>query len=587
MTANEGRPPIRRISELDDEDLPKWLALGLLCTLADGDDLYVSARQHARLQLLSKALPPVSQFSHPTSLFAPETIVALDDVTTVSSSPRSPIEEEAATSVFAQLLPKWSETLSRGPGHSKAEPSDYMSLGNLDLVGSSPALLDQIRTAQTRVENLAGSHVSQFSRSAHYMGSKVSLAPFLNEILHAYLPPESAVVDLMCGSGAAAGAFSRYWSTVASDAQSFSQRLAVVQGGGMTHERARETAQEVLVRARSHYESLPDFVHTEIKKEQGFLAAELTPDTLQSLSTWIAGYPRAGDGAVSGNPFDSLLTFRRESPSLAPYLLFTAYYGNLFIGVRQAAEIDSLRYSIDQLENETDRAWALGALICAVSSCAFTYGGHFAQPKLDPKNPSKLGEHANEMLVQRGLSVSHEFFVRLTNLGAESSKAANAIEAIEGPWEIALQEAAIRLLGRPVCVYFDPPYTRDEYSRYYHVLETLVRYQYPLVSGKASIPKPGDAGRFMSPFCTRSVDQVESLLARVIDQCLSLGWSCLWSYSNTGVASISQVIGRLQSPAPGVELFAMDHVYKAQGRHKAKAVTEYAVLICPQKVTER
>ena len=50
---------------------------------------------------------------------------------------------------------------------------------------------------------------------------------------------------------------------------------------------------------------------------------------------------------------------------------------------------------------------------------------------------------------------------------------------------------AIRLLQelpqsktRPSVVYADPPYTRDHYSRYYHLLDTLLLYDYPDPVGK-------------------------------------------------------------------------------------------------------
>jgi adenine-specific DNA-methyltransferase len=46
-------------------------------------------------------------------------------------------------------------------------------------------------------------------------------------------------------------------------------------------------------------------------------------------------------------------------------------------------------------------------------------------------------------------------------------------------------EALPEIAGRtPVVVYADPPYSRAQYSRYYHVLETLVLYDYPAATGK-------------------------------------------------------------------------------------------------------
>jgi hypothetical protein len=243
-----------------------------------------------------------------------------------------------------------------------------------------------------------------------------------------------------------------------------------------------------------------------------------------------------------------------------------------------------LRFAIDQLHGN-DRSWALGALICAVSSCAHSYGGHFAQPRVDADDVKKFSALAEPMLTSRGLSVSHEFFVRLTSLAAESAEANFKVEPIEGPWEKAMDTAAELVAGAPVCVYLDPPYTRDEYSRYYHVLETLVRYDYPHVAGKPSIPRRGERGRFASPFATRSTSQVELLLERIIRECMQRGWSCLWSYSNSGVAAIDRVIGDLSGSVAYLEMFAMDHAYKGQGRHSSKTVKEYVCLMRPNAGT--
>ena len=351
----------------------------------------------------------------------------------------------------------------------------------------------------------------------------------------------------------------------------------------MTPERAQDIANRVLSIARVHFEEMPNFFQNNIKLESDFLASELDEEVMDDLFEWFKSYPRIGNlQSTSDSSFADAIHHRRKNANAQPYILFSTYYGNLFFGVRQAAEIDSLRFAVDQLESQDDRSWALGALVCAVSSCAYSYGGHFAQPKFDGIERSRLDTLAQDMLVKRGLSVSHEFVVRLTNLAAESAETQFSVEPIEGPWEKAMSIAEEAVQGAPVCVYLDPPYTRDEYSRYYHVLETLVRYDYPLVKDKPSMPKRGDGGRFASPFATRHILQIEKLLAQIINECFDRNWSCLWSYSNTGVASIPKVLGQVFPRAGQFDIFCMDHAYKAQGKQKAKKVKEYAFFLRPK-----
>jgi len=583
-TVREGNLILSFLAGTDSVQEREWLTKGLICQLRGTQGNLVAEDQVMRLQSLTeKAKLAAVSNPNPLSLFPSENELYLGGHTSISSGLNSRYDVNESVNILSQLLPFWIEQAESSYTLAASKVWTQAMLGLLEVASGHQSLIERIRLAQSRIDLLTNSRISQFARSAHYMGSKVVLAPFLAEILHTFLPKEAVVLDLMCGSGAAAGVFSRSWRTLASDAQQFSRLLGIVQGGGMVPERSQAIYSRVLSMAREHYEKMPEFLRRNIQVEKDFLSSELTEDVLNDLFEWIKAYPRVGNlQGTSGFPFADAMQQRRENAKIQPYMLFSAYYGNLFFGVRQAAEIDSLRFGIDQLENPNDRSWALGALVCAVSNCAYSYGGHFAQPKFDGVEKARLDVLAQDMLIKRGLSVSHEFIVRFMNLALESAEAQFSVEAVEGPWEKALSLAEGAARGVPVCVYLDPPYTRDEYSRYYHVLETLVRYDYPLVQGKPSIPKRGDGGRFASPFATRNTLQVEQVLAKIINECLDRKWSCLWSYSDAGIASIHSILEQVLPKAGQFEIFCMDHAYKAQGRHRAKTVKEYAFFICPK-----
>lgn len=515
---------------------------------------------------------------HPTTLFPTSEELKLGHGTTISDGIAELGGAGASDEVLLQLLPYWIEA-TQNSGEETARAWGQTLLGKFDVSSSFSPLLDRIRLAKDRIAGLSNSRSTQFSRSAHYMGSKASLAPYLAEIIHTLLPEDTVLFDLMCGSGAAAGYFARAWKTYASDAQAFSKLLAKVQGGGMDFRTCVNMADKVLEAARQHFEHIPKFILENIDVESEFLSAELSDGVKHDLHLWISNYPRVNTESAGREPvFEDLVKDRAKSHTVKPYLLFSVYYANLFFGVRQAAEIDSLRYAIDKTLVGEEHEWAMGALICAVSTCAYSYGGHFAQPKVDGADRERLNNLASELMVTRAYSVSHEFFVRLTSLGEESSKVKFPVGLVSGPWEKAIDEFS-STGDHKVCVYLDPPYTRDEYSRYYHVLETLVRYDYPVVQDKASMPKRGDAGRFASDFATRNISKIEDLIVEIISICLRKKWSCLWSYSSTGVASIENILRRLSFDATDVHIFNMAHSYKGQGKHKSKSVTEYAILI--------
>lgn len=519
---------------------------------------------------------------HPISLF-PNLDEDLLGTGTIVSSGLVETSVEDGEEILLQLLPYWLvEAENEQHLLLDADMWAQQLLGAYEVCSKFPKLIDRIKLAKYRTSKALNSRATQFSRSAHYMGSKAFLAPYLAEIIHTLLPESTVILDLMCGSGAASGQFSREWRTLASDAQEFSRLLAGVQGGGFDGARASIVAEKVLAAARIQYTSLPRFFVEAVKVENEYLSSELTPDVVDSLYRWISTYPRVNNTRVELDAvYSDLINCRQSDNTITPYLLFSTYYGNLFFGVRQAAEIDCLRYAIEQIEDADEQAWALGALICATSSCAYSYGGHFAQPKYDGVSEERLRVLASDLIVCRGLSVSHEFFVRLISLGEESQKNRFKVESVPGPWQTALDASSAVLGSSNVCVYLDPPYTRDEYSRYYHVLETLIRYDYPVVQDKASMPKRGYAGRFASAFATRNTAAIEDLIVEIVEDVLSRGWSCLLSYSSVGVASLNNIIGRVSVGGRKVDIFGMNHSYKGQGKHKSKAVREYAVMLRP------
>ena len=540
---------------------------GVLPALGNGSDTRISRSQYERLCLLINDQESKDSVHLGFQLFPSEHELFLACETGLLRQSEFQ-KSSVGASILLQLLPHLLTKCCNINGKS--------TLGYVDLPGSDVQvvsrnlnllrLLDQQHEKfHTNVENRA----AFFARSASYMGSKASLAPALIEILDTFCSGDAVVVDLMCGSGAASNAFSRSRKVYASDAQLFSQYLAVVQAGGMTFEHAGRVASFVTHRSLEYYSKLPSEVYDAIDKEEYYLTTELSEQDKKSFIEWASEYKRVGEKALPASYNES---------SEFPGNLFINYYANLFFGVRQAAEIDCIRKSIDALSDPNDRAWALGALICAVSACADNYGGHFAQPKFDITQPLRVAASLKNTLFKRSLSITHEFEARLLNLARESESFSNSVDVIPGPWKKAVESISSMSPDVPVVVYIDPPYTREEYSRYYHVLETLVRYDYPKVSGKSSAPIKGSAGRFASEFFTRNSESAEKIISEIICSCLRRGWDCIWSYSSSGLAYIPNVIARCEAFCEAVEFFRADYAYKGQGKQRAKSVDEYVVV---------
>lgn len=455
-------------------------------------------------------------------------------------------------------------------------------LAGTTVVSKAPEVLGRAACQHARGETLDHLRAPDLAGATSYMGSKRELASFLVEATFAETEgrEDTVVLDLMCGSGAASAAFANFWPTYASDAQQFSVLLARSQGGGMSSARARVVVEATVRDAGAHVETLLARLGDFVSRETELLHAGDHGASVTSLRSFFSSYPRYGMAPVGGWDPTALVDRARAGDKGVPHMLFCAYFANVYFGVRQCVEIDSLRAVIDGL-GEPERSWALAALIASVASVATTYGGHFAQPRI--ADADQITErNIGGLIEKRSASVVHEFSARLLNLAAESERTPFAVRGLKGPWQDALRPLSPEVGPRPTVVYLDPPYRREEYSRYYHVLETLVRYDYPGIQDKGLAPPKGNQ-RFASEFFTRSVGRREALLQNVIESVLGTGASCAWSYSDSADGSIQSVVRRVvEATGATVRSYATLHRHRAHGGHKDRRVIEYLIWFRPR-----
>lgn len=466
-----------------------------------------------------------------------------------------------------------------------SDPIRVAIAGATQLITRSTTVLEYAETAFQRIAALGRIRASDFARTAHYMGSKRGLGGFLLEAITGMLPSDGTVVDLMCGSGAATGVFIPFWHTIASDAQHFCRILAHVQGGGYNREKASGCLQEIMPVFRNHLEELSLPIRGFLETEDELMHADVDSDTQAAFQTLIDAFPVYPSRSNAGvwNP-EVEVELRRRSPARTPYCLFTAYFANVYFGIRQCVEIDSLRFAIDQLESPEDRIWALGALLASLSAAGTTHAAHFAQPPLRPNQKLTLRQ-TSRFLERRSTSIVHEFSIRLLSLAAQSEALPHRVQIVPGPWRQALRHVDALSPSGTVVVYLDAPYKREEYSRYYHVLETLINYGYPEALGTGRTPAKGSRPneRFASEFFARDRQRLTASLVDVISQVIRRGWICAWSYATSGDADIPQVVSEVMKRNPcRVQSFATPYVHQAQGGKSPRTVREYLIVFCPE-----
>jgi hypothetical protein len=192
-----------------------------------------------------------------------------------------------------------------------------------------------------------------------------------------------------------------------------------------------------------------------------------------------------------------------QLPSVSSMAL--RHFGGVYFSYHQAAELDViLNYA--HAADRALRSTLIAAALSTASDLVNTVGKHFAQP-LRPRNKDGTIKHSlyAQASRDRGKSALEIFeaklsrYVALTDFRYEN-------RALRCDYRQFLQASDFNCR----VVYADPPYTRDHYSRFYHVLETLALRDDPEIStntahGKTVLSRGiYRQDRHQSPFCIRS-----------------------------------------------------------------------------------
>lgn len=336
-----------------------------------------------------------------------------------------------------------------------------------------------------------------------YMGTKHDLADRVATIIAGCRP--GRLLDAFAGMGAVADAHTGTRQVWTNDVQHF----AYLAG------RCRFTDPEGPVPAlRMHYAAKPLFQQNlELLKSQNVTAWAAT-----------AVMPTAPDFAT----FDRLFKEVADEPVTheGAYACFTATYANAYFSLTQCAEIDSIRYALDTLRGrgvitQPQFDWGVLALGHAAQRVANTTG-HFAQ-FLTPSasNYKRIARQFKRPVFDQWLaSMSALKPAGTSQWRAENLATRSECDALL-PTISSCDDVGV--------VYCDPPYTDDQYSRFYHVWETLVLYDYPTVTG-VGLYRPD---RFRTAFSLRR--EVDVAFQTLVRDVASTGADLVLSYPSNGL----------------------------------------------------
>ena len=226
--------------------------------------------------------------------------------------------------------------------------------------------------------------------------------------------------------------------------------------------------------------------------------------------------------------------------------LIANYYAGSYFSISQALELDRLRNGIEHLYSEKEiskwqRHFLLTCLLNVSSKIVYTAGKHFAQP-IKQENTLKTEVLHRRFYEDRLKDVWDEFLKSSYSLSLVAEK--NNLSKTN----ISLSETMEEIISKsstlpPITViYADPPYTAQQYSRYYHIPEIIFSYKYPqlqVVDGKATSGLYPD-NKFKSRFCSKR--DAHFAFADLFKFAAELNSSLIISYSS----SLSEETGNLR-----------------------------------------
>ncbi len=379
-----------------------------------------------------------------------------------------------------------------------------------------------------------------------YMGSKRELLEYLVGTINEIYEGET-VCDLFAGTCVLSGALGASVEMHSNDIQKYSAVLAETYLGSYDLPEFEGLSEKVVAVAQEH-----------VNKVNG-----LFPDLKYSYET------------VQGlNEFNALEQLQQELIGFdfesVSHHLFIKNYSGTYWSFEQCLWIDALRTAAEEYSGTAAYYPILSSLMFAMAYNAQSTG-HYAQYR-DANNIASM----NDIIIYRNKEILPYFKKKLQELIEfnTGTKFKHTVTTLD-------YRDCLDTISRGTLVYADPPYAFVHYSRFYHALETLVKYDYPEISYKGRYRND----RHQSPFCKRSevVGAFEVMFRKIREKDSKL----VLSYSNTGMISLEGILDIARN-ALGVGYVvytkALDYTHSTMGRSedKSREVKEYLIIAEPR-----
>lgn len=419
-------------------------------------------------------------------------------------------------------------------------------------------------------------------RPINYLGAKTRSLATLLSVIADRCPQPGIAADLFAGTTVVSQGLARMgFSVIASDALGLSSVFArallgiarpqnLPSAGELFEKLAAEDVQGLASKAFQDWR----------RKEQAALSASDGGALIALLRSVPQAWRPEGASESQQLLFERLRSRIGERP-IEVGGLAVSYYGGTYFGIGQALDIDRIRLKIERARrNENIGVWEeavlLTALLSAASEVVYSPGKHFAQYH-SVRRDKDLSFQRRRILRDRSLNLEDIFKDRTRSVLRYAASIKGEHQALKVPFEAFLEDT--QPLEDCNLIYADPPYTAQQYSRFYHVPEQLSRYEVPeLQIHRGSITKGlYPAGKHKSRFCSkRKAPQAFRDLAGLADRVsadLAISYAEVASggSGNARMIDLESLLDILEQPSSSgsVEVFELNHDYRQFNRLKS------------------
>ncbi|MRJ47114.1 DNA adenine methylase [Fundicoccus ignavus] len=424
-------------------------------------------------------------------------------------------------------------------------------------------------------------------RAIQYLGSKLNLKDTISSTITNLAGKDSVIVDGFAGTGVVGNELKDKFKIISNDIQMYSSLINEVLLDSEMQETAMSLSLSVdIFQSQSYTNNLsvlrglfkePCEYEEKVIKEENYYKLALLAESEIFFNNMNFKFQTEDSNYSEINQVYSSVMYlftdeqiRELRKENGVSMLFTLYYLNGYFSLSQCIEIDSIRRAIEVIPNIKEKKLALFLLLHAVSEATCAVGKQFAQPIRLLGSDGKVKRAASKRTFRDwNVSIRSKMEQMLERLLNETKIAKYENEVYNKDFFDLVE---IFSGGDNLIYYLDPPYTIDHYSRFYHVLETLILYDYPdLEVGKLGGHYRLLRGRYrndrtQSKYSIPSKARFE--FEKVFKKISETGASLVLSYSEASgegrarLITKEELIDLLEENFDTVESYEINHSYR-------------------------